>query len=206
MVSIYMSENKFEAVSSLLDQHDIDVDLLDEVKDDDKLNDSWGRYHLIGDIMRGESADFIDLELNQNIAVAIAAEPTLLAPKARLNFTQQVKAKVVHLIKPAGQFAIAASAAGLMVLGVQQANVEEQITAVPAQVWQPLPFGGVADPVSYNFATKAQPSQKQATIERQKRLHAILSDHNMQIKLKSSNAIKAIGATESDVPEQEFNN
>ncbi|TRX54533.1 sigma-E factor negative regulatory protein [Thalassomonas sp. M1454] len=183
-----MNENKLQAVSSLLDQQQVDEDLLKQVIDDEKLNESWSRYHLIGDIMRGETADFIDTELSQNIASAIAAEPTLLAPKAKQSVSQKVKAKVVQLGKPLGQFAIAASAAGLMILGVQQANNPDDMTAVPAQVWQPLPMGGVADPVSYNYSRQdtALPSQqKRAQIERQQKLQAILADHQMQTKLNS---------------------
>ncbi|KGJ97699.1 sigma-E factor negative regulatory protein [Thalassotalea sp. ND16A] len=181
-----MSENKFEAISALLDDNNVEQSLLNEVKDDDKLGDTWNRYHLIGDIMRGDSADFINTELANDIAVAIAAEPTVLAPVSRPTFTQRAKAKVIQLSKPVGQFAIAASAAGLMVLGVQQANVSDEGQIVPAQVWQPLPMGGVADPVSYNYSTqKNVANPKQAYIEHQQRLQALLSDHNMQIKLQS---------------------
>ncbi|OUS23520.1 hypothetical protein A9Q98_14765 [Thalassotalea sp. 42_200_T64] len=181
-----MSENKFEAISALLDDNNVEQSLLNEVKDDDKLGDTWSRYHLIGDIMRGDSADFINTELANDIAVAIAAEPTVLAPVSRPTITQRAKAKVIQLVKPVGQFAIAASAAGLMVLGVQQANVSDEGQIVPAQVWQPLPIGGIADPVSYNYSTqKNVPNQKQAYIEHQQRLQALLSDHNMQIKLQS---------------------
>ena len=190
-MSLNMNENKLQAVSSLLDQQPVDEDLLTELTDNDKLNESWSRYHLIGDIMRGETADFIDSKLSHNIASAIAAEPTLLAPKATTSIAQKVKAKVIQLGKPFGQFAIAASAAGLMILGVQQANNEGDMTAVPAQVWQPLPMGGVADPVSYNYSRQdtAQPSQqKRAQIERQQKLQAILADHQMQTKLHSKAA------------------
>lgn len=181
-----MSENKFEAASALLDDNNVDLALLDEVKQDDKLSDSWSRYQLIGDMMRGESADFVDCDLSNDIAARIAAEPTVLAPVAKPTITQRAKAKVIQLGKPIGQFAIAASAAGLMVLGVQQANVSEEGQAIPTQVWQPLPVGGIADPVSYNYSTQNLPNQKQAQIERQQRLQALLSDHQLQIKLQSN--------------------
>ncbi|WOH37325.1 RseA family anti-sigma factor [Thalassotalea fonticola] len=180
-----MNENKFESLSALLDNDNVEQTLLDEVSHDDKLSDTWSRYHLIGDIMRGDSSDFIDRELSENIAVAIAAEATVLAPVARPTITQRVKAKVIQLSRPVGQFAIAASAAGLMVLGVQQANVAEEGQVVPTQVWQPLPMGGVANPVSYNYSTQSLPTQKQSTIDRHQRLQALLADHNMQIKLQS---------------------
>ena len=59
-----MNENKFESVSALLDNDNVEQSLLDEVTQDDKLSDTWSRYHLIGDIMRGDSADFIDRDLD----------------------------------------------------------------------------------------------------------------------------------------------
>ncbi|WNC71478.1 RseA family anti-sigma factor [Thalassotalea psychrophila] len=180
-----MNENKFESLSALLDNDNVEQALLDEVSHDDKLSETWSRYHLIGDIMRGDSSDFIDRDLSENIAVAIAAEPTVLAPIARPTVTQRVKAKVIQMSRPVGQFAIAASAAGLMVLGVQQANISDEGQVVPTQVWQPLPMGGIADPVSYNYSTQSLPTQKQSTVERHQRLQALLADHNMQIKLQS---------------------
>lgn len=185
-----MNENKFESLSALLDNDNVEQTLLDEVSHDDKLSDTWSRYHLIGDIMRGDSGNYIDRDLSENIAVAIAAEPTVLAPVARPTVTQRVKAKVIQMSRPVGQFAIAASAAGLMVLGVQQANVSEEGQVVPTQVWQPLPMGGVADPVSYNYSTQSLPTQKQSTVDRHQRLQALLADHNMQIKLQSKVEIK----------------
>ena len=207
-MSLNMNENKLQAVSSLLDQQPVDEDLLTELTNDDNLNDSWSRYHLIGDIMRGETAEFIDTKLSQNITSAIAAEPTLLAPQAKKTITQKVKAKVIQLSRPIGQFAIAASAAGLMILGVQQANQEGDMTAVPAQVWQPLPMGGVAEPVSYNYSRQdtAQPSQqKRAQIERQQKLQAILADHQMQTKLNSKVAATELAEQAGQIDDQQPN-
>lgn len=196
-----MSENKFEDVSALLDDDNVDATLLDEVKYDDKLSDTWSRYQLIGDMMRGESADFVDRDLSSDIAAAIAAEPTVLAPVAKPTITQRAKAKVIQLGKPIGQFAIAASAAGLMVIGVQQANVTDEGQAIPTQVWQPLPVGGVADPVSYNYSTQSMPAQKQSHIERQQRLQALLSDHQLQMKLQSNTQSKDIEESPEIQPE-----
>ncbi|WP_371373009.1 sigma-E factor negative regulatory protein [Thalassotalea aquiviva] len=178
-----MSENKFEALSALVDQHDVDTSKVEQIKNDDQLNEAWGRYHLIGDVIRGEHAEHIDLDLSDDIAVAIAAEPTILAPMHKPSLQQAVKAKVVTLFKPAGQLAIAASAAWLMVLGVQQSYTSDDVTPMPAQVFQPFPVGGVAEPVSYNFEPQSISTQKRLMIERQQKLQAILSDHQMQRKL-----------------------
>ena len=101
------------------------------------------------------------------------------------NVIEHFKAKVLQFAKPFGSLAIAASAAGLMVLGVQQ-NVAVNDAVIPAQVFQTVPFGGTASPVSLNFQHPEQrSSQKQAYIEQQRRFQALLSDHQQQIKLKS---------------------
>ena len=115
-----MSENKFETVSSLVDNYQIDVEKLDDVSNDEHLSQQWENYHLIGDAIRDELPASIQLDLSSAIADAIAQEPTVLAPKAKSDLGQKIKAKVVQFAKPFGQVAIAASAAGLMVLGVQQ--------------------------------------------------------------------------------------
>ena len=194
-----MSENKFETVSSLVDNYQSGTDKLDDVLNDELLTQKWENYHLIGDAMRDELPSNVELDLSSAISDAIANEPTILAPKTRPSIGEQVKAKVVQFAKPFGQVAIAASAAGLMVLGVQQ-NVVENDTAIPSpQVVQTIPFGGVADPVSFNYQTPSKASQKQAYIEQQRRFQALLADHNQQVKLSSiNNSQNSAQSTEQD--------
>lgn len=181
-----MSNKNSESISAFLDNYDLEGLSVEDLKQDQQQVETWGRYHMIGDIMRGETGEYVMPDLANDIAVAIAAEPTVLAPQKTPSLTSKVKAKVIQLAKPAGQFAIAASAAGLMVLGVQQANVVEEEPLVPSQVFQPMPFGGVADPVSYNFEPASINQQKQELIKRQQKLQAILMDHQKQIKLQDN--------------------
>jgi sigma-E factor negative regulatory protein RseA len=179
-----MSESKFETVSSLVDNYQQPTDVLDELLQDEKLADTWDRYHLIGDVLRNETAETIQLDLSAEIASAIAQEPTVLAPASKPSFASNVKAKVVQFAKPFGQVAIAASAAGLMVLGVQQ-NVADTETIVPAQIVQTNPLGGVAEPVSFNYQKTTPALEKEALVERQRRFQALLSDHQQQMKLNA---------------------
>lgn len=181
-----MSNKNSESISAFLDNYDLEGLSVEDLKQDQQQVETWGRYHMIGDIMRGETGEYVMPDLANDIAVAIAAEPTVLAPQKAPSLTSKVKAKVIQLAKPAGQFAIAASAAGLMVLGVQQANVVEEEPLVPSQVFQPMPFGGVADPVSYNYEPASINQQKQELIKRQQKLQAILMDHQKQIKLQDN--------------------
>ena len=182
-----MSVSKFETVSSCVD-NDIPQDSsFDELIKDKELSDTWGRYQLMGDIMRNEVPQSIDLDLSSNIAAAIDAEPTILAPKANISTTKNsFKARVVSFVKPFGQLAIAASAAGLMVLGVQHNNMVQNDDAAPIPNIQTNPLVGFAEPVSFNYQQPNQVSKQQAYMEQQRRLQALLADHQQQIKLSSA--------------------
>tara|TARA_B110000914_G_scaffold221082_1_gene232241 strand:- start:139 stop:741 length:603 start_codon:yes stop_codon:yes gene_type:complete len=183
-----MSESKFEKVSSLVDNaHDNEqqsVELFEQLSIDSVLGETWSRYHLIGDVLRDELLSDISLDLSIQIAQAIADEPTVLAPK-KAKLLNSVKAKVVQFSKPFGQVAIAASAAGLMIIGVQQ-NVAQHDIVMPSQVVQTTPLAGFAAPVSFNTQSTSRLSQKQLYIEQQRRFQALLSDHHQQVKLSAS--------------------
>lgn len=198
-----MTESKFETVSSLVDNYQLNDENIIDVTKDEQMSDTWNRYHLIGDVLRDDAPASIDLDLSMNIASAIAAEPTVLAPQ-RKSISQQVKATVVKLAKPFGQVAIAASAATLMIVGVQQ-NVAQNEEIIPSQVVQTMPFGGVADTVSFNVAQpeKTAELKKQAYIEQQRRFQALIADHHQQLKLKR---VVANNNESSSLEEQVENN
>jgi sigma-E factor negative regulatory protein RseA len=180
-----MSEGKFETVSSCVDNFQHNDKTFDDIINDEHLSTTWDRYHLIGDVLRNDTPDVLQLDLSAEIAKAIAAEPTVLAPKTTNVFMLKLKNKVVEFAKPFGQLAIAASAAGLMVLGVQSNVAQNNETILPSQIVKTIPMAGFAEPVSLNFQEPDRASQKQAFIEQQRRFHALLSDHQQQIKLGS---------------------
>jgi len=181
-----MSESKFETVSSLVDNYSQKDESFDEIIKDSELSDTWSRYQLMGDIMRGDAPETLQLDLVDKISAAIENEPTVLAPKTTVTKDNNFKARVVKFVKPFGQLAIAASAAGLMVLGVQQNNVAQTDEVAPVQNIQTSAFVGIAEPVSFNYEQPSQKSQKQAYIEQQRRLQALLVDHKQQMKLTAT--------------------
>lgn len=180
-----MRESKFESVSSFVDQQKDDEHIINDMLADQDLADSWSRYHLIGDVLRGETPQCIDLDIADNVMSAINEEPTVLAPNTEVTEPQTVRAKIIQLFKPVGQMAIAASAAGLMILGVQQANIASNDPARQNEVIQTSPIGGMAAPVSLNYQKDVQQKQKEAYIQQQRRMQALLADHNQQVKLHS---------------------
>lgn len=205
---------------------------IDEILKDEALSEKWQTYHLIGDVLRDEIPASLQLDLSSQIADAIAQEATILSPNtATLQipdeietskkaadsnesnvvqaqnrfFNDNVKAKVVQLLKPFGQIAIAASAAGLMIVGVGQNVADTPESVTPSQVVQTMPLTGYANPVSFNYLSGNQASAveqknpngqsgEQVTnkqkvemrIAQQRRLQALINDHQQQLKLSTS--------------------
>lgn len=179
-----MSESKFETVSSLVDGYQMSDEAFEQTINDTEMSETWDNYQLIGDVLRDEVNNVISVDISSQVAQAIAEEPTVLAPKRSAGFTATVKAQVVKFAKPFGQMAIAASAAGLMVIGVQQ-NVAQNETLVPNQVVKTMPLGGIAEPVSLNFQSQNSDrnTQEKEFAEQQRRFQALLHDHEQQVKL-----------------------
>lgn len=225
-----MSKLKSESISSLVDNYSpssddtINAHLVDNIIKDEELSRTWQNYHLIGDVLRDEVPESLDLDLSDTIAAAIAQEATILSPNSStqlvnesesnavnalsneesispqtsntiINATSRFKAKLTKLTKPLGQVAIAASAAVLMIVGVQTNVAEQSVT--PSQVVQTVPLAGYANPVSFNVQSpqveqtyqSKQQAQEAIAAERvaqQRRLQALLKDHNQQVKLNNS--------------------
>jgi sigma-E factor negative regulatory protein RseA len=235
-----MSEIKSESVSSLVDNYSPSTDdsvsahLVDNMLKDEHLSSTWQNYHLIGDVLRDEVPQSLQLDLSKTISAAIAQEATILSPNSStqafskvlaestasslgesntgqkvtqtrstnrvINAANRFKSKISTLVKPMGQVAIAASAAALMIVGVQQ-NVTDNDLVTPSQVVQTMPLTGYANPVSFNvqsaeprYSSQSKQKPQQATNEQiaaqrvvqQRRLQALLSDHNKQVKLGSN--------------------
>ena len=189
-----MSESKFEAISSLVDNYratDHESEhAIDDLLKDEHLSTAWQHYHLIGDVIRDEIPSALQLDLSTQIADALQDEPTVFAPKnIPVKAPNAFKAKVIQLVKPFGQLAIAASAAGLMIIGVQQNTVGNNEIITPNEIVKTRPLAGFANPVSFNYQQPVKP-QKQAVLEQKidqkRRFQALLSDHQQQVKLSAA--------------------
>ena len=203
---------------------------LDDILKDEHLTSVWQNYHLIGDVMREEVADTLEFDISQQISDAIAQEATILSPNNSttpnelitetysktsgvaseqqvlaqsnnvISAQERFKAKVVKLLKPIGQVAIAASAAGLMIVGVQQNSADNNLVEplIPSQVVQTVPLSGFANPVSFNVNADSNQQTQQMTakqknaqrIAQQRRFQALLLDHQQQVKLQQAPTIE----------------
>lgn len=232
-----MSEIKSESISSLVDNyslstdHSISAHLVDNMLKDEHLSSTWQNYHLIGDVLRDEVPQSLQLDLSKTISDAIAQEATILSPNSStqtsgqaiaksnelssdyvagkntetkqgtnlvIDATNRFKARVSNFVKPMGQIAIAASAAALMIVGVQHNVAETPSSVTPSQIVQTMPLAGYANPVSFSLQSpQNEPSKLQnqkamneqlaaERVAQQRRLHALLKDHNQQVKLGSN--------------------
>lgn len=189
-----------EQLSALMDGDLSDVEVLNELGTDPALQDTWARYHLIGDAMRGDLPVNLQLDLSDSIMLALEDEPTILAPKPVQPAAPQVhRAKVLPLLRrvsqQVGQYAIAASVAAAVIFGVQQYQGQDGIPANP--VLNTIPVGGSATPVSVHYpqdgnraTTRQQGLNEQQMQEQRERINAFLRDHQLQQRLLQDKQIQ----------------
>ncbi|QXB31512.1 transcriptional regulator [Aeromonas sp. FDAARGOS 1405] len=189
-----------EQISALMDGELSDAEVLNELEMDSDLQDTWGRYHLIGDAMRGDLPVNLQLDLSDSIMTALEDEPTILAPKPveTASVVQPVVApiktdsnNVVPLFRRVGQqlgqYAIAASVAAAVIFGVQHYQGQDGVPANP--VLNTIPIGGSAAPVSVHYPqqdgarARQQGLTEQQMQEQRERINAFLRDHQLQQRL-----------------------
>ncbi|MGL5496661.1 MAG: RseA family anti-sigma factor [Aeromonas sobria] len=188
-----------EQISALMDGDLSDAEVLNELEMDSDLQDTWGRYHLIGDAMRGDLPVNLQLDLSDSIMAALEDEPTILAPKPvetapvlqPVVAPVKTDANVVPLFRRVGQqlgqYAIAASVAAAVIFGVQQYQGHDGVPANP--VLNTIPIGGSAAPVSVHYPqqdgvrARQQGLTEQQMQEQRERINAFLRDHQLQQRL-----------------------
>ncbi|MGL5374967.1 MAG: RseA family anti-sigma factor [Aeromonas veronii] len=195
-----------EQISALMDSDLSDAEVLNELEMDSDLQDTWGRYHLIGDAMRGDLPVNLQLDLSDSIMAALEDEPTILAPKP-VETTPvlqpavapvQTDSNVVPLFRRVGQqlgqYAIAASVAAAVIFGVQQYQGQDGVPANP--VLNTIPIGGSAAPVSVHYPqqdgarARQQGLTEQQMQEQRERINAFLRDHQLQQRLLQDRQIQ----------------
>ncbi|TNI85533.1 sigma-E factor negative regulatory protein [Aeromonas sobria] len=195
-----------EQISALMDGELSDAEVLNELEMDSDLQDTWGRYHLIGNAMRGDLSVNLQLDLSTSIMAALEDEPTILAPKpveaapVQQPVVAPVKtdSNVIPLFRRVGQqlgqYAIAASVAAAVIFGVQQYQGQDGLPTNP--VLNTIPVGGSATPVSVHYpqqdGTRArqQGLTEQQMQEQRERVNAFLRDHQLQQRLLQDRQIQ----------------
>jgi sigma-E factor negative regulatory protein RseA len=131
--------------------------------------------------LRKELPPQVDFDISARVMAALADEPAILAPQKTWRDLPLV-GNVIPLVRQGGQFAIAASVAVAMILGVQQLNQ----TPIEQPFNPALPLSGIQgglSPVSLE-QTRALPSANM--VDQRQLINAYLTDHQQQLRLKSS--------------------
>ncbi|MBY5993491.1 sigma-E factor negative regulatory protein [Ferrimonas balearica] len=190
-----MTERK-EKLSAWMDDQPSDG-IYQDLLEDAQLSERWHRYHLIGDAMRNELPEHLQLDIAAQVAQSLEAEPAILAPRARRRFA--LPGKVVEMGQRFGQYAIAATVAAVAVVGVQQYSAEEAVTPLP--VLETMPMLGAPSPASYQVPGMGQSQspavdKEREAMEQQRRANAFLRDHLLQQRLNSGNSVETAAIRE----------
>lgn len=173
-----MTVNARERLSAWMDDPQADASTLELLLTDSQLQQQYSRYRLVGDSLRGELQGPLQIDLSSRVMAALADEPTILAPQGLKASLWQRRLQPV--LRQAGQLAVAASVAALVVVGVQQFNRQPQDLSSP--ILETRPFGGSAAPVSMSLPLSPSEQAQQAA-EQRRRLQAYLKDHQQQVRL-----------------------
>ena len=180
---------RLEQVSALADDQ-WDDDALDALLASPELQARWACHHQVKDALQGVNVRLAGADFSRNISAAIAAEPTVLAPKTRPSRGVTLPSTVVKLFRHVGQFAIAATVAAVAIVGVQQMG-QDSSNASPLPVLNTQPvFGSSTTPVSLNASAVSgghavsQQQAQQRLIEQQRRMSAYFQDHELQQRIQ----------------------
>ena len=111
-----MIENKFEALSALIDDEFEDAaGLLKQVGADPELRARWQEHHRTRAALHGEYTPALGSNFSDRVRAALEREPSILAPSVARSTSGT---KPANWRKPALGFAIAASVAMVSVLGL----------------------------------------------------------------------------------------
>ena len=151
-----MINNSNEQLSNLMDNEQSDNASLDLLIQDKLQQTTFSRYQLIGDVLRNEVA--LNIDVSESVMSKINEQP-ILASVTPIQASKPTKVaaqnNVISFVKRFGQYAIAASVAGVVVMTsfiTSQPSVENS----GIEVLNTVPFGGVS-PVSF--------TSKSSTIE-----------------------------------------
>ena len=155
-------------------------------------------YHVIRSVLRKEATVMPEFDITAQVAAALENEATVLAPKSKWQSIPGVN-KIVPFMRQSGQFAVAASVAAAVILGVQQMN-----QPAPTEPFTTFQTGGTAQaglaPVSLEQSQTLRNNDMEALLEKRRQINALLADHEQQLKLKR--AEEQSGKTAEDNPNQ----
>jgi sigma-E factor negative regulatory protein RseA len=156
-----MTEAIREQISALLDGEISARELsasVEQLHRQDELRETWGRYHLIGDAIRGESLSRARPSIADRVREQIALEPAILAPRAQPGHPSWVR--------PLAGAALAASVAVMAIFSAPylfDATPGGQSQAANSSL--PVArYVQAAQPVTYRVVSIPTPPRREAAI------------------------------------------
>lgn len=117
-----MTTSNDEHLSALVDDEAGDFErrrLLDEIASNPSARERWGRYHLIGEALRGGLPARTDMSFAARIGAALDSEEALHVDPSSWARASEARPANARATRPVLGFALAASVAAVTVLGVQ---------------------------------------------------------------------------------------
>ncbi|MFA0037903.1 RseA family anti-sigma factor [Vibrio sp. 10N.261.52.A1] len=202
-----------EKLSALMDGETIDKVLIVDLESDQESMNTWQSYHLIGDVMRGDAPETKNWNIADSVAAALEDEPAHSAmpnlhqvnveptvdPIEEQPKPQQAKRQLPAWLQQFGQVAVAACVSLAVVLGVQQYGGSDPAAPEQLPVLQTIPFAGSAEPVSLTRESVERPASEANLQEQRKRVHAMLEDYELQLRLNSDASPMEDAHLESDI-------
>ncbi len=202
-----------EKLSALMDGETIDKALIVDLESDQESMNTWQSYHLIGDVMRGDAPETKNWNIADSVAAALEDEPAhsampnlhqvnvepSVAPIEEQPKPQQAKRQLPAWLQQFGQVAVAACVSLAVVLGVQQYGGSDPAAPEQLPVLQTIPFAGSAEPVSLTRESVERPASEANLQEQRKRVHAMLEDYELQLRLNSDASPMEDAHLESDI-------
>lgn len=177
-----------EKLSAFMDGEESDSEIVNLLKSDPQLQQSWQRYHMVRTLLRKEGVQSAHLDISQSIAAALENEPSLLVPSKRRQFFSSLP-QLKSLVKHSSQYAVAASVAVAVILGVQLTNEPAQREAF-STARTVGPTGGLA-PVSLEQTRTLPREDTVMLLEKKRKINALIADHEQQVRLKHAHALEA---------------
>ena len=173
-----------EKLSAFMDGETDSAEIMEAILNDEELKAKWQRYHVIRSGLRKEATVAPEMDITAAVAAALDSEPTVMAPKRSGWKSLPLIGNVVPFAKQSGQFAVAASVAVAVILGVQQMNQPEPTE--PFSTFEtPGRIGGLS-PVSLEQIRTLPRNDMSVVLEKKRKINAIIADHEQQIQLKQA--------------------
>jgi sigma-E factor negative regulatory protein RseA len=121
-----MSEQSREQISALMDD-ELDNGshlILNALRENHEFRQAWDHYHLIGETLRGNLPEHVDVNLAERISQLIMKEPAIISMEKPFRAA----------IKPVIGFAIAASVAAVAILGVRQIGTNPVTSRIGTEI------------------------------------------------------------------------